>query len=114
LLTRLAAALAIVVALLPSGIYWLQVRTSVIEHLNESLRLQAMLLEDFIASEPQQWDRSAHRLAKLLERHESADTRITVVNQADQDPARLPTPRRRTNAVPQSRHCTPPARRWAA
>ena len=39
LLTRLAAALAIVVALLPSGIYWLQVRTNVIEHLNESLRL---------------------------------------------------------------------------
>ncbi len=83
LLTRLAATLAIVVALLPSGIYWLQVRTSVSEHLNESLRLQAMLLEDFIASEPQQWDRSAPRLAKLLERHESADTRITVVNQAD-------------------------------
>ena len=52
LLTRLAGGLAIIVAVLPTAAYWLHVRTSSIEQINESLRVQALVLEEFIASHP--------------------------------------------------------------
>ncbi len=84
LLTRLAAALALVAALLPSAVYLLYVRASVSEQLNESLRFQTLLLEEFIASQPQQWDLVSDRMRSLLDRHASPLSRYQVRNLADE------------------------------
>ncbi|MCB1942340.1 MAG: hypothetical protein KDI53_09945, partial [Candidatus Accumulibacter sp.] len=81
LLTRLAATLALVVVLLPISIYALLVRTSIIEQLDESLRVEAQLLEEFIAAQPQQWDLASDRLRSLLERHVSPRARFQVLDE---------------------------------
>ncbi|HCZ13806.1 MAG TPA: hypothetical protein DHV85_04225 [Candidatus Accumulibacter sp.] len=84
LLTRLTATLALLVAVLPSAAYWFHVRTSVVERLDESLRVQALLVEDFIADQPQQWDLASDRIRSLLERHESPNTRVRVFNEGNE------------------------------
>jgi PAS domain S-box-containing protein len=78
LLTRLAATLALCVALLPAAVYWLHLRSNVYERLDESLHYQALVLEQFIAAQPQQWDLASDRLRSLVERHASPGTRVTV------------------------------------
>lgn len=78
LLTRLAATLALCVALLPAAVYWLHLRSNVNERLDESLHYQALVLEQFIAAQPQQWDLASDRLRSLVERHASPGTRVTV------------------------------------
>ncbi|HRF04434.1 PAS domain-containing protein [Accumulibacter sp.] len=84
LLTRLAATLALVVAVLPSAVYLLYVRASVSEQVKESLRFQALLLEEFIASQPQQWDLASDRMRSLLERHASPLSQYQVRTLADE------------------------------
>ncbi len=79
LLTRLAGGLAIIVAVLPTAAYWLHVRTSSIEQINESLRVQALVLEEFIAAHPQEWDLVSDRMRGLLERHSSPQARFQVL-----------------------------------
>ncbi|WP_313953774.1 ATP-binding protein [Accumulibacter sp.] len=83
-LTRLAGSLALVVALLPVALYALHVRSTIINHLDESLRSQGHILEEFIATQPQQWDRASDRMQSLLERHSSAVARYQVLNKADE------------------------------
>jgi PAS domain S-box-containing protein len=84
LLTRLAATLALVVAVLPSAVYLLYVRASVSEQLKESLRFQAVLLEEFIATQPQQWDLVSDRMRSLLDRHASPLSQYQVRTLADE------------------------------
>ncbi|HRI91171.1 MAG TPA: PAS domain-containing protein, partial [Accumulibacter sp.] len=84
LLTRLAAVLALVVAVVPSAVYLLYVRASVSEQLSESLRFQVGLLEEFIATQPEQWDLVSDRMKSLLERHASPLSHYRILNLADE------------------------------
>ena len=80
LLTRLAAALALVSALVPTAVFVLHVRASISEQLDEFLRFQAGLLEEFIATQPEQWDLVSDRIHSLLERHASPLDRYRVLD----------------------------------
>ncbi len=82
LLTRLTGVLALAIALLPNVAYLLHVRASSIRQLDEALRVQAQLLEEFIAARPEQWDLVSDRMRSLLERHMAAETRYQVFDAA--------------------------------
>jgi len=82
LLTRLTGVLALAVALLPNVAYLLHVRASAIRQVDEALRVQARVLEEFIAVQPEQWDLVSDRMHSLLERHLAAETRYQVFNAA--------------------------------
>jgi len=82
LLTRLTGVLALAVALLPNVAYLLHVRASAVRQIDEALRVQARVLEEFIAIQPEQWDLVSDRMHSLLERHLAAETRYHVFNAA--------------------------------
>lgn len=82
LLSRLATALALLVALTPVSIFALVTYFSVTGMLDSNLRLQAIAVENVIHLQPDYWEFNPARLNAGFERHVIPGERFRVLNEA--------------------------------
>ncbi len=78
LVTRLAAGLALFVVLTPLLLFGLHAYVEAGEETEAELHLQARIVEDFIARQPERWEYNAERLQSVLEPYLRPDTHFRV------------------------------------
>jgi PAS domain S-box-containing protein len=84
LVTRLAAGLALFVALTPVLFYGLHAYMDAGDRLEADLHLQARMIETFIAQQPDRWEFNAERLQAVLGPFVRPDVHYRVVGRAGQ------------------------------
>jgi PAS domain S-box-containing protein len=84
LVTRLAAGLALFVALTPVLFYGLHVYMDAGDRLEADLHLQVRVIDEFIAQQPDRWEFNAERLQAILEPYLRPDIHYRVVGRGGQ------------------------------
>jgi polar amino acid transport system substrate-binding protein len=78
--TRLMRAIAFAVAFLPVTAYWAFCYLELTTQLESELKVQALVIDDFIANQPETWDVSTDRILGQLDRYISRENGISVFN----------------------------------
>lgn len=78
LVTRLTRVIALIAVLLPITTYWAFSYLEVSTQLEHELKIQALVMDDFIAAQPEGWDVSTDRVLGVLDRFLSGENGFGV------------------------------------
>ena len=94
MVTRLALMLALIVGLAPVLSYLTYSHTRIASQLESSLKIQALALGDFIATQPETWDKDQDRLVGSMDRYLPRGNGFTVQDAQGRSVLRMDSPLR--------------------